>query len=184
MNENEIKEAIERKKFAVDNLDKFVILILSITSLFFLYLCVKCFTENRIGTAICLFIMGSAYCGFSLFRIFNNKKLFPYMSTLSYDRKTRVLEDLIKEPQIETPHKLWKDRNEKRIYFSFTYKKSFIQNYEVRILYDPMGYYINSNIGFAQSHKFSSDNANEIVSKIKEIEASVKLNTTPFPSFP
>ena len=97
----------------------------------------------------------------------------PYLSSSSFDKKTEVLEKLLKNPNVIPNKKLWKERNEQPLYYILTYKKGFLMNYLVKILYNETGYYINSIIGFGQSSAFSSDNVNEIIGKIKTIEAEL-----------
>ncbi|MBS1626128.1 MAG: hypothetical protein JST83_19060 [Bacteroidetes bacterium] len=98
-----------------------------------------------------------------------NKRLKIYPSDLSCDQKREVLDTLVND---ETKYRQALGSPN---YYTFTYRKNWFYKYEVSLLYDDQGYYINSIQGSGQSAWFSNSNVTAIINAIKEEEQSLNL---------
>jgi hypothetical protein len=173
MNEEEVNKAIEARRLPLDTIEKmflifYIGIVVYIIKLFFdIYL--KWGAGSMLGaTFLCLPLL--AFMGWRW--LWSNKKLIPYLSTLTYDEKTDIIEKLLTQPGLTPISKSWVTKAVK--FYGFNYKKGSLSNYSIKLLYNESGYFVNSIIGFGQSGNFSSDTANEIIDKIKKLEAELK----------
>ena len=170
MDENEVKEAIEAGNVPMDVFVKIMLIFNSACVVFMLILAVKSYIHYGLPMMLFAFIILIPIIVLIYWQCFLIRKLTPYLSTVSLDKKTDVLERILSEYNSNYDD----DDREDSIYKFTIIEKGYFGNwYSVTIIYNEFGYYINCNISVGKMRDISTGKTNEIIKKIKKLEAEL-----------
>jgi hypothetical protein len=167
MNEEKVRKAIEKERLQVTTLNIIVSIIASLIFIVTLCLTVILFLTNQKSAFLIIIDIGLLFLAISPF--IYRKDLTPYYSGKSIHQKFEILEALKEDLNGTYTYK-------EAYYYKFFYTPNWwgLQGF-VTILYAESGYYINYTTGqypHLIDFGYSEKRANEIIDKIKEIEAS------------
>ena len=172
MNEDEIRKALAEGKIPINTFDKAFIAMMTIFACVILYFSIKTYVKWGFATMLWSLFIGIFFGSLMCYQaLWNKKQLLQYKSSLPYDKKVEVLEKLLTEPDLKPISKFWVTKTPN--FYGFNYDKGFLSNYSITVLYNESMYYVSSIKGTGRSAWFSNVTANEIIDRIKKIEADL-----------
>ena len=170
MSEDEVKEAIEKCKLPLRLIDFIVI---AFFTLFFIGLiCLGILAYNNpnfqnFTEMLCFLSFCMLFGIYLIWQFSHEKELIIYLNTLSIAKKNDVLEKLTSDPDVK-----FVDRKD-NYYCIAMYSDDRWGNYTVTIIYNESAYGINSIWGSGRTARLSGDISEEIIDKIKKVEAEL-----------
>jgi hypothetical protein len=172
MSDEEVRKALKNGKLSLNTGDTATILTVIAISVIAIYFSISTYIRWGFPSALWTLIIGVFFISFTLWRfLWFNKQLIQYKSDLTYDEKTEIIEKLLTQPDLKPISKFWVAKRPN--FYGFNYRKGVLSNYSIIALYNESGYCVSSIIGITQWAWFSPDTANEIIDKIKKLEAEL-----------
>ena len=168
MDETEVKLAIDKGKLPITSRDKFGIAFCIICSACLIAIGFAIYMnpnfKNSLG-AFCGLSCGILYAVYTIWQVFEQKIIIAYNCALPMFKKQFLLDELLQSQEIYI--------SKKEDYFtSYSESKGWF-SYTINILYSESGFYINAIKTRGKLYWFSKDTANDIIDKIRELEAKL-----------
>ena len=122
---------------------------------------------QNFGVGLFAISIGILFCAYSIWQVFEQKKLISYSSDLRIEKKRAVIDKLLQEENIRS---VTKEDNYVR-YNQFEKRSTY--SYDISLVYSESCYFINAIQVGAKLNWFSEDGVNEIIDKIKKVEAEL-----------